>query len=84
MDTSPFDIAFTYRNESLHANIHPCCREGDIVDYAVWQDGKLMFTITKETVEGDHWVIALKNADDDFDEELIQVIGDAIAMHKSF
>jgi len=78
MDTSAFTISFTHSHRSVTAEIRPCCREDNIVDYAVWMDNKLAFTITREVDNTDHWVVALKNADDDLDNEMIQLIGAAI------
>lgn len=83
MDTAPFDITYRHNGREENAIIHPCCREDSIVDYAVWQNGKLSFTITRDQENAEHWVVALKNADDNFEEEMIQQIGVAISRHKT-
>ena len=54
--------------------VTPCCKEDNVVDYAIRQEGKLAFTITKDR-EKQKWVVALKNADDEIDEELVQLLG---------
>ena len=83
MDTNPFEISYEHHSVIENATIHPCCNENNIVDYAVWHDGRLSFTITTDHANPSQWKIALKNADDSFDEELIQNIGLAIQQHKS-
>ena len=76
MDLTPFTVYFQYANQWEAAEIRPCCREDNVVDYAIWQHGKLAFTITRvRTGAGHHWVIALKNADDEVDDELVQILG---------
>ncbi|HMD00314.1 MAG TPA: hypothetical protein VKH37_09175 [Ferruginibacter sp.] len=79
MDTTPFSVDFKHAQGADHAEIHPCCREGDIVDYGVWMHGKLLCTITRDVENNDRWVVALKNADDEFDDEIIQAIGAKIS-----
>ena len=76
MDLTPFTVYFQYANRWDSAEIRPCCREDNVVDYAIWQHGKLAFTITRVKRDADHqWVIALKNADDEVDNELVQILG---------
>ena len=74
MDITPFDVSYLYRDDRRSVQIHPCCREDNVVDYAVWEDGKLLFTITRSR-DTKKWVVALKNADDEIDDELVQLIG---------
>ena len=74
MDISPFAVYFKYHGVLHSVQIKPCCREDNVVDYAIWDDGKLVFTVTKQE-DTKTWVIALKNADDDIDAELVQLIG---------
>lgn len=74
MDTRPFTVYYVYRNALYSAEIRPCCKEDNVVDYAVWIEHLLAFTITKHTETG-KWVIALRNADDTIDDEMIQLIG---------
>lgn len=83
MDTSPFTIQYLQDGEVHTASIHPCCKEDNIVDYAVWQNDKLLYTITRDVHDDRHWVIALKNADDDFDASMVQQVGMAIEQHQS-
>lgn len=82
IDNKAFDIEFKYNQTKQTATIQPCCKENNIVDYAVWQNGKLAFTITRDMIDRHHWSIALKNADDHFDESMIQSIGAAIEHHQ--
>lgn len=77
MDITPFTIYYVYRDVLYSAEIRPCCREDNVVDYAVWIEHLLAFTLTKQAATG-KWVIALKNADDDINDEMIQVIGTEI------
>ena len=77
MNISPFTIYYVYKNALYSAEIRPCCREDNVVDYAVWIEHLLAFTITRNEETG-KWVTALKNADDDYEEELLQLIGGQI------
>jgi hypothetical protein len=74
MDISPFNIYYSENNVMHTVEVIPCCREDNVVDYAIRQEGKLAFTITKDR-EKQRWVVALKNADDEIDEELVQLLG---------
>ncbi len=78
MDITPFNITYLHQGVLAEVTIHPCCREDNVFDYAVWIKGKLAFTITRDMEDNAHWVIALKNADDEFDERMVQEIGAAI------
>lgn len=82
MDNTPFNIQFFQEDILQTARIEPCCKDDNIVDYAVWQNGKLQFTITRAAADSSHWVVAMKNADDDFEEALLQQIGEAIEAHE--
>ncbi|MEO6722794.1 MAG: hypothetical protein ABIN67_20670 [Ferruginibacter sp.] len=63
--------------------IKPCCKEDNIVDYAVWMRDKLEFTITKARADpGQQWVVALQNADDIVDPVLVQSIGREIDLKR--
>jgi len=77
MDIRPFNIEYKVNGIMRKAEIRPCCREDNVVDYAVWLHGKLAFTVTKDTAVG-RWVVALKNADEVIDDEEVQQIGNAI------
>lgn len=82
MDTSPFNIEYLHNGTRHIANVHPCCKEDNVVDYAIWQNDKLLFTMTHDMVNKNHWSIALKNADDSFADEMVQRIGAAIDQHQ--
>jgi hypothetical protein len=77
MHTTPFNIYYEYDEGLYLAEIRPCCRENNVVDYAVWEADELAFTMTRPAGTS-KWVIALKNADDQFDDEHVQAIGAAI------
>lgn len=83
METTPFNITYKENGNVEHAEIRPCCREDNIVDYAVYRDGKLAFTITRNVAQPKHWVVAMKNADNDVQEEVIQRIGGEIEKMQS-
>ena len=78
MDTAAFNIYYVHNGIKVSAEIHPCCGEDNVVDYAVWIDEKLAFTIARSMQNKERWVVALKNADDEIDEELVQSIGETI------
>ena len=78
IDTAPFNISYLHHGNLITAEIHPCCNENNVVDYAVWIEGKLVFTIARDINDASHWAIAMKNADDDFEEDMIQDIGTQI------
>ena len=81
MDIQPFTIRFRYNEDWLEAEIRPCCKEDNVVDYAVWMRNKLEFTVTKDKVATDeHWVVALQNADDLVDPHMVQAIGRQISL----
>lgn len=77
MDTIPFIV----HSQLGKAEIRPCCRENNVVDYAVWLDNKLAFTVAKDLEQHERWVVALKNADDIIGDQLVQEIGNQIAAH---
>lgn len=78
IDTTPFTINYVHEGIRQDAEIHPCCTEDNIVDYIVYKEGKLAFTITRSGIDNDQWVVALKNADDTIDEEMVQKIGNQV------
>jgi hypothetical protein len=77
MDISPFIIEYNFNSSMHRAEIRPCCKEDNVVDYAVWLNGKLAYTVTKDVTNG-KWVVALKNADESIDDGEVQQIGRAI------
>ena len=78
MNTATFLIDFQNDGKSATAEVRPCCNEDNVVDYAILIGGKLAFTITRD-LDNKHWVIAMKNSDDEFSDEMIQAIGAKIA-----
>lgn len=74
MDISPFTVYYVQQDVMDSVKIQPCCREDSVVDYAVWTEGQLAFTITQHAATK-KWVVALKNADDDINDQLVQLIG---------
>jgi hypothetical protein len=81
MNTEPFPIRFRYNDDWLEAEIRPCCKEDNVVDYAVWMRNKLEFTVTRDReAMNEHWVIALQNADDLVDPHMVQAIGRQISL----
>lgn len=77
MDITPFFIQYDVNGIAYNAEIRPCCKEDNVVDYAVWVNERLAFTITKNALT-ESWVIAMKNADELIDDALVQRIGNAI------
>lgn len=79
MDLTPFYIEFRYNNENTLAQIKPCCKQDDVFYYDVSINNQFQFTITPGiTNDMDNWKIALKNADKQVDEKMVQVIGEEI------
>jgi len=83
MDTTPFKISYQHDGIRQYAEIHPCCKEDNIVDYIVYKEGKLAFTITRNAADNNHWIVALKNADDIIEEEMLQSIGREIDINRN-
>jgi hypothetical protein len=77
MDTFPFIITYTRDGIIKSAEIRPCCKEDNVVDYAVWSNDRLSFTVMKDTANN-NWVVALKNADEVIDDGVVQQIGKGI------
>ena len=78
--TTPFIIRYLHQGLEQDAEVHPCCKEDDIVDYAVYHNGKLSFT-TRRAPGEKKWIIAMKNADDEISQELLQNVGAQIDQH---
>ena len=53
------------------------------MDYAVYVDEKLLLTIARDDTKSGHWVIAMKNADDENSDETVQNIGREIDNRKN-
>ncbi len=77
MNTQAFTIYYVHQDVMNSVEIRPCCGDDNVVDYAVWEEDRLAFTITKNEQEA-KWIVALKNADDKIDDELVQLIGTEI------
>ncbi len=74
MDITPFKVYYVQHGAMHAVEIRPCCREDNVVDYAVWDKDLLAFTIAHHA-DTNKWVVALKNADVDIEDELVQLIG---------
>jgi len=75
MDITPFFITnLPAANTAAAIEVRPCCREDNVVDYAIWIHNKLAYTITYSD-SGNKWIVALKNADEDVDDYMVQRIG---------
>ena len=83
MDLSPFEVQFKHGNMVQLAEVRPCCREDDVIYYDIWMDNLYQYTITPGLIDEEKpgWRIALKNADKDVNQELIQTIGVEIESH---
>ena len=75
MNITPFTINHLIALEGeQEAEIRPCCNEDNVVDYAVWRNNQLAFTITYNIIK-QRWIVALKNADEYVDDTMVQQIG---------
>ena len=83
METDPFFIEFEYSNSTELAEVKPCCEEDNVFYYDISIRNQYQFTITPGTnTESEYrWRIALKNADKDVDQELVNVVGEEIEKH---
>jgi hypothetical protein len=83
MDTKPFFIEYSYKNEPELAEVKPCCQENNVFYYDISIQNQYQFTITPSSDDerGLCWRISLKNADKHVDEELIDLIGEQIEEH---
>jgi len=77
MNITPFDTQIIIDGRYVKVQVHPCCNENNVVDYAIWINNKLGFTITKDEA-GSKWVIAMRNADDEIADVTVQQIGMSI------
>ena len=83
MDLSPFLLEVQYNNGRQSVEVRPCCKEDDVIYYDIWMDNLYQYTITPGLINEDKpgWRIALKNADKEVDQQLIQAIGVEIESH---
>jgi|GEM_PF-1871732 len=79
MGKDVFEIMFEYDGELFMAQVEPCCGENNIVDYAIYRDGELLYTVTRSPEDG-RWTTAVKNADDAVGQDLLDKIGGKIEM----
>lgn len=82
-ETKAFKIFYTINGLQKEAEIQPCCHEDNIVDYAVYEEGKLVFTIAPDIKDPGHWAIAMKNADEQINDSIVQSIGTEIDKRKN-
>lgn len=75
MDITPYTVSYPNNNSVQEAEIRPCCREDNVVDYAIYIKGQLAFTIRKSPEDLGRWIVSLKNADNEIDEAMVQRIG---------
>ena len=83
MDINPFTIQYNDGQQLREALIRPCCKE-NVVDYAVWINNKLVFTITKKKEHEHNWVVAMKSADNHIDDTVVQNIGQEIDQRHNY
>ncbi|MDB5247339.1 MAG: hypothetical protein JWQ40_1733 [Segetibacter sp.] len=83
MEASPFFIEFLYKDKSELAEVKPCCQTDNVFYYDVSIRNKYQFTVTPTIDEemGMTWKISLKNADNQVEPELIEIIGNEIEKH---
>jgi diadenosine tetraphosphate (Ap4A) HIT family hydrolase len=82
-NTAAYIISFLNEGSLQQARIQPCCRQDNIVDYAVYVDEKLLLTIARDDTRPGHWLVAMKNADDEISDETVQNIGREIDNRKN-
>ena len=83
MNSESFFVEFVYKSKTEFAEIKPCCQEDNVYYYDVSIKNQYQFTVTPNIDEktGLSWKISFKNADKQFDPELIRIIGDEIEKH---
>lgn len=77
MDITPYNIHYPGPRGIKQLRVKPCCKEDNVVDYAIYDEDYLMFTIARHE-DGQRWIVSMKNADEDIDESTVQQIGSAI------
>lgn len=82
-ETTSFFIEYPYKNETQLAEVRTCCEEDNAFYYDILINNQYQFTITQANDEFDNttWRLALKNADNPVDPELIEIIGKQIDLH---
>lgn len=80
MQINNFFVEFEYHGRSLLAEIKPCCQENNVFYYDIFINNRYEFTVTPGTHNDENlsWKIALKNADNHVDAELVDIIGEQI------
>ena len=84
MDSNSFFIEYPYKDETQLAEVKTCCDENDAFYYDILINNQYQFTITQlyDEFNNSTWRLALKNADNDVDPELVQIIGKHIDLHQ--
>jgi hypothetical protein len=82
-DTESFFIEYPYNDETQLAEVRTCCDEDNAFYYDILINNQYQFTITQLHDEENNsiWRLALKNADNPVDPELVQIIGKHIDLH---
>lgn len=83
MDSDSFFIEYPYKGETQLAEVKTCCDENNAFYYDIVINNHYQFTITQlhDELNNRIWRLALKNADNPVDPELIQIIGKHIDLH---
>ena len=83
MQLSNFFVEFEHQGQSVLAEIKPCCQENNVYYYDIFINNRFQFTVTPGSDKDDilSWKIALKNADNHVDSELVDIIGEQIEKH---
>jgi hypothetical protein len=83
MQLNNFFVEYQYRGQFEIAEIRPCCQENNVYYYDVYISNKYEFTVTPTADENETlaWKMALKNADNHVDAELVDLIGEQIEKH---
>ena len=80
MDIKPYEITYLEGGIVHLAQVKPCCGEDNVVDYGIYINHQLSFNVTRSGVDN-NWVISLKNADRNIDDDVVRSIGQAIDQH---
>ena len=83
MDLNNFFVEFEYNGSYELAEVKPCCQENNVYYYDIYMKNQFQFTITpaSSSQEDFLWKIALKNADNQVDPRLAEMIGEQIEKH---
>ncbi len=83
METTAFFIEFLYKDKSELAEVKPCCQKDNVFYYDVYIRNQYQFTVTPSADEeqGMLWKISLKNADNNTEPRLVEIVGQEIEKH---